>query len=71
MSHPLITVAVGAHYPLDQRALAALITELPGLRVIPLVDPVVSRTIVLLSRSRAHLTPAAQALYDLVRRQAA
>ncbi len=36
MSQPLITVAVGAHYPLDQMALAALITGLPGLRVIPL-----------------------------------
>src|SRR5574341_2416492 len=36
MSHPLITVAVGAHYPLDQMALTALITGLPGLRVIPL-----------------------------------
>ncbi len=36
MSQPLITVAVGAHYPLDQMALTALITGLPGLRVIPL-----------------------------------
>ncbi len=32
----MITVAVGAHYPLDQMALAAIITGLPGLRVIPL-----------------------------------
>ena len=38
----------------------------PRLRAIPLVDPVVSRTLVLLSRATAHLTPAAQALYDLV-----
>jgi len=36
MSQPLITVAIGAHYLLDQTALAALITRLPGLRVIPL-----------------------------------
>jgi len=42
----------------------------PRLRVVPLVDPVVSRTLVLLSRTRAHLTPAAQALYELIRKQA-
>jgi DNA-binding transcriptional LysR family regulator len=42
----------------------------PQLKVVPLVDPVVSRTLVLLSRVRAHFTPAAQALYDLIRRQA-
>jgi DNA-binding transcriptional LysR family regulator len=41
----------------------------PRLRVVPLVDPVVSRTLVLLSRTKAHLTPAAQALYDLIRKQ--
>jgi DNA-binding transcriptional LysR family regulator len=40
----------------------------PRLRAIPLVDPVVSRTLVLLSRAHAHLSPAAQALYDLIRR---
>ena len=40
------------------------------LRVVPLVDPVVSRTLVLLTRAKAHLTPAAQALYDLIRKQA-
>jgi DNA-binding transcriptional LysR family regulator len=39
----------------------------PRLRVIPLVGPVVSRTLVLLSRKGAYLTPAAQALYDLIR----
>jgi len=37
----------------------------PQLVVLPLVDPVVARDIVLLSRTRAHLSPAAQALYDL------
>jgi DNA-binding transcriptional LysR family regulator len=42
----------------------------PRLRVVALVDPVVSRTLVLLSRKRAHLTPAAQALYELIRKQA-
>jgi DNA-binding transcriptional LysR family regulator len=38
----------------------------PDLRVIPLVDPVVSRDLVLLSRRKAWLTPPAQALYDLM-----
>jgi len=40
----------------------------PRLRAIPLVDPAVSRSLVLLSRVNAHLSPAAQALYDLIRR---
>jgi len=39
----------------------------PELRVIPLVDPVVSRSLVLMTRKNAYLTPAAQALYDLIR----
>ena len=40
MNQTLLTVSVGAYYPLDQMALAALITELPGLQVIPLAsDP--------------------------------
>jgi DNA-binding transcriptional LysR family regulator len=39
----------------------------PRLSVIPLVDPVVSRTLVLVSRRQAYLTPAARALYDLFR----
>lgn len=51
-------------------ALAVQKDAYPGLRVTPLVDPVVSRTLVLLSRTRAQLTPAAQALYDLIRKQA-
>jgi len=38
----------------------------PELRVIPLVDPVVSRSLVLLTRRKAWLTPPAQALYDLI-----
>jgi DNA-binding transcriptional LysR family regulator len=41
----------------------------PSLRTIPLVGPQVSRTMVLLARRKAYLAPAAQALYDLIRRQ--
>jgi DNA-binding transcriptional LysR family regulator len=52
-------------------ALAVQTDAYPGLRVIALVDPVVSRNMVLLARSKAHLTPAAQALYDLIRKRAA
>jgi DNA-binding transcriptional LysR family regulator len=50
-------------------ALAVQTDAYPALRVIALVDPVVSRNMVLLSRNKAHLTPAAQALYDLIRKQ--
>jgi DNA-binding transcriptional LysR family regulator len=39
----------------------------PRLRAIPLTNPVVSRTLVLLTRRQAALTPAAQALYDMIR----
>jgi DNA-binding transcriptional LysR family regulator len=42
----------------------------PRICIVPLVDPVVSRTLVLISRKTAHLSPAAQALYDMIRRQA-
>jgi DNA-binding transcriptional LysR family regulator len=38
----------------------------PSIRVIPLVDPVVSRSLVLVSRKSAQLSPAAQALYSLL-----
>lgn len=38
----------------------------PRLRIVPLTDPVVSRTLVLVSRKNAHLSPAAQALYDMI-----
>jgi DNA-binding transcriptional LysR family regulator len=55
---------------------AAVVPELamqkgayPRIRVIPLIDPVVSRTLVLLSRKTGQFTPAAQALYDLIRRR--
>jgi DNA-binding transcriptional LysR family regulator len=50
-------------------ALAVQSDAYPRLRVIPLVDPVVSRRIVLVSRTNAQLTPAAQALHDLIRRR--
>jgi DNA-binding transcriptional LysR family regulator len=40
----------------------------PDIRTIALVDPVVSRPMVLVTRKGAHLSPAAQALYDMVRR---
>lgn len=50
-------------------ALAVQTDAYPGLRVTPLVEPVVSRDIVLLSRNNAHFTPAAQALYDLILKQ--
>jgi DNA-binding transcriptional LysR family regulator len=48
-------------------ALAAQADAYPRLRVVPLVEPVVSRTLVLLSRTKAQLSPAAKALYDLIR----
>jgi len=43
----------------------------PTLRVVPLVQPVVTRSLVLLTRRNAYLTPAAQALYDLIRQMTA
>jgi DNA-binding transcriptional LysR family regulator len=39
----------------------------PRLRVVLVGDPVVSRALVLVTRKGAHLSPAAQALFDLVR----
>jgi DNA-binding transcriptional LysR family regulator len=42
----------------------------PRIRVIPLTEPVVSRTLVLVARKRARLSPAAQALYDMFRESA-
>ena len=56
---------------------AAVVPELalqkgsyPSLRLVPLTQPTVSRTIVLLSRRTAYLSPPAQALYDLIRSRA-
>lgn len=43
----------------------------PDLRVVALTDPVVSRALVLVSRRNASLSPAAQALYDMIARRAA
>lgn len=42
----------------------------PRLHVIALRDPIVSRTLVLVSRKTAQLSPAAQALYDMIGNQA-
>ncbi len=39
----------------------------PRIRVVALTDPVVSRTLVLISRRSSQLSPAAQALYDMIR----
>lgn len=39
----------------------------PRLRVIRLQDPVISRTLVLVARKAARLSPAAQLLYDMIR----
>jgi DNA-binding transcriptional LysR family regulator len=38
----------------------------PSLRIVALRDPVVSRTLVLLSRKNASLSPAAHALHELI-----
>jgi DNA-binding transcriptional LysR family regulator len=40
----------------------------PDIKTIDMVDPVVSRPMVLVTHRGAHLSPAAQALYDMVRR---
>jgi DNA-binding transcriptional LysR family regulator len=42
----------------------------PSIRVVALSDPVVSRTLVLVSRKGSQLSPAAQALYDMIGAQA-
>lgn len=39
-------------------------------RIVELTHPVVSRTLALIVRKTAHLSPAAQALYDMIRKQA-
>jgi DNA-binding transcriptional LysR family regulator len=41
----------------------------PNLRVVPLVDPVVSRSLALVTRAGAQLSPAAKALFDLLLRK--
>ena len=42
----------------------------PSIRVVALTEPVVSRTLVLVSRKASQLSPAAQALYDMIGGQA-
>jgi DNA-binding transcriptional LysR family regulator len=42
----------------------------PRLRAVALVDPIISRSLVLVTRKVAHLSPAAQALYALIKRRA-
>jgi DNA-binding transcriptional LysR family regulator len=41
----------------------------PRLRVVALVDPTISRSLVLVTRKAAHLSPAARALHELIRRR--
>lgn len=55
---------------------AAVVPELaiqrgayPNVRVIPLFDPVVTRSLVLVTRKSAQLSPAAKALFELLRRR--
>jgi DNA-binding transcriptional LysR family regulator len=42
----------------------------PRIRVVALTEPVVSRSLVLITHRAAHLSPAAQALYDMLIRHA-
>ena len=42
----------------------------PRLRVVALVDPIVSRSLVLVTSKAAYLSPAARALYELIKRRA-
>lgn len=42
--------------------------DYPNIRVVTLTDPVVSRTLVLVARKTGRLSPAAQALYDMIGR---
>jgi DNA-binding transcriptional LysR family regulator len=42
----------------------------PRLRAVALVDPIVTRSLVLVTRNAAHLSPAARALYELIKRRA-
>lgn len=51
-------------------ALAIQRDAYPRIRVVRVTDPVVSRTLVLVSRRTASLSPAAQGLYDVIRRRA-
>jgi DNA-binding transcriptional LysR family regulator len=46
--------------------LAILDGSYPSLRIIKLKDPVISRQLTLIKRKAGHLSPAAQALYDMI-----
>ncbi|OEZ62266.1 LysR family transcriptional regulator [Duganella sp. HH105] len=48
--------------------LAILKGSYPRLRIITLKEPTISRQLVLITRKAGHLSPAAQALYDMVKR---
>lgn len=50
-------------------ALAVQRGAYPNLRVVAMTAPVVSWTLVLLTRKKAHLSPAAQALYEIIRKK--
>lgn len=63
----LVAEGVGAAVVPD---LAVQKDAYPRIRVMPLVDPVVARSIALISLRGAHLSPAAQALYDMLVRPA-
>ena len=63
-------VAAGAGIAVAPR-LAWQAGSYPGLRVVSLHTPVVRRTFSLISRKGAHLSPAAQALHDLILRHRA
>ena len=54
----------------SQRPCAIQRGAYPNLRIIALADPVVSRKLALVVRRNAHLSPAAQALYDMILKQA-
>lgn len=41
-----------------------------NIRVVPIIDPVVSWTLVLVARKQAHLSPAAEVLYDMLKKKA-
>jgi len=41
----------------------------PRIRLVPVAEPVIARTLVLVTRRGAHLSPAAQALFDLIREE--
>ena len=54
-----VGVAVVPHLALQEGAY-------PSIRVLPLVEPLISRRLVLIRRRHAELSPAAQALWDLI-----